>query len=200
MADDAASEQRVITGLTVHAARERARGLRAESEDSRLRTVSLRVEATLLRATLERSAAELERSRSLLATASALGQQHRVLWDSIEREIGARPAKRRRSREAHFAVLGLAINDVTWPAKHATLDVYHPGPDYDDVTGVQWEVHFQPTTRPATLTPNERYLVEVQIRDGRHLTGKAFLQHAGAMWSLLDDDEPLIGLRADDLA
>jgi hypothetical protein len=197
--DDAAREQRLITGEAVHAARERACGFRAESETSRLMAASLRVEAALLKATLERSAAEVARSRALVAIASEIRDRHQQLWDSIERETAARPARPKRTREAHFAVCRLVIDGVPWPAKRATLDVYHRGPDYDDLRAAQWEVHFQPTTRPATLTRNDRYVVEVETRDGRCLTGKAFLQHAGEVWTLLDADHPLAGLRADDL-
>jgi hypothetical protein len=199
VADEAGRQQRLITDLIGQTSRERARRFRADSEQSRRTAASLRVEAALLRATVERSAAEVARSQSLLRAARALGQQHERLWESIERETATRPARRKKIREAHFAVLRLVIDGMLWPTSYATLDVYHHGPDYDDLNAAQWEVHFQPCTRPGALIRNETYVVEADIRDGRCLTGKAFLEHAGAILALLDAGEPLDGLRAGDL-
>jgi hypothetical protein len=197
----AVRDQALLDRLVAQSARLEAQDVRAWAAQLCEMSASLLVEAALVQTVTQRSVAECNRAVDATARARALRAANRLLRTDVDREVGRRPARIRCVREAHFGVLRLRIDGTEWPCRGATLDVYHRGPDYDDLGAAQWEVHFSPILPdPARLTLNTVYFVEIEVRDGRELRGKAVLQHnAGARWSLLDADQPLAELRSSDL-
>jgi hypothetical protein len=197
----AVRDQTYVDRSVAESARVEAQVARAWAAQLCDMSASLVVEAALVQAVTQRSVAECKRAVALGARSRALRAENRLLRTQIDHEVARSRTRTGEVREAHFGVLRLLIDGTEWPCRGATLDVYHRGPDYDDVGAARWEVHFNPLPPyPMALTLYSPYLVEVEIRDGRELRGKAVLQHnAGARWSLLDADRPLAELRSSDL-
>ena len=104
-------------------------------------------------------------------------------------------------REAHFAVASLTLNGESWPTTYAILDVYHHGPDFEDVGAATWEVQFTSARSDgASLQLRREYRVEITTPDGRPFAGRALVEHnVGEVWTLLDFERNLGGLRPEDL-
>jgi hypothetical protein len=110
-----------------------------------------------------------------------------------------KPARGRRTREAHFAIASIDVDGEPWPVGYASLDVYHQGPDFEDPAGAVWEV--QCTTAPGArrLEVRREYSLVIDARNGRRFTGRVFTQHSSSeICTLLDTGEPLEGLEPAD--
>ena len=112
------------------------------------------------------------------------------------RPSSARPKR----RETHLAVERLVVDGSTYDVRRATLDVYHAGPDFDDLSDVTWEVHFVCPDGVDLPRVRSESLIKVETRDGRVFSGEAVVQHASrSLCTLLDLGDGLDGLESSDL-
>jgi hypothetical protein len=119
--------------------------------------------------------------------------------DPVLEVPGPKPARGRRTLEAHFAISAIVVDGEPWTVRYASLDVYHQGPDFDDPTAAIWEV--QCTTAPGArrLEVRREYSVVIDARNGRRFAGRVFTQHSSSeICTLLDTGEPLEGLESAD--
>ena len=101
----------------------------------------------------------------------------------------------------HLAVVRLVVDGSAYDVRRATLDVYHPGPDFDDLAHVTWEVHFVCPDGVGLPRVRSEGPVTVETRDGRIFSGEAVVQHASSsLCTLLDMGEGLDGLEPSDLS
>ena len=92
------------------------------------------------------------------------------------------------------------MDGSTYDVRRATLDVYHAGPDFDDLSDVTWEVHFVCPDGVDLPRVRSESLIKVETRDGRVFSGEAVVQHASrSLCTLLDLGDGLDGLESSDL-
>jgi hypothetical protein len=103
-------------------------------------------------------------------------------------------------RETHLAVARLVVDGSVYDVRRATLDVYHTGPDFDDLSLVTWEVHFVCPDDVALPRVRSEGPITVETREGRVFSGEAVVQHVSrSLCTLLDLGDGLDGLEITDL-
>jgi hypothetical protein len=124
----------------------------------------------------------------------------KVLGGAVH-EQRSRPSRAKpKRREAHLAVARLVVDGSAYDVRRATLDVYHAGPDFEDLSLVTWEVHFVCPDDMDLPRGRSEGLVTVETREGRVFSGKAVVQHVSrSLCTVLDLGEGLDGLESSDL-